>query len=80
VIDSPKQQDQDEENLIRMLELVRDFKLNGVQRFLAAVDTNGVKIPGSVIELKSKLHLLQESEYKEAREVVAPLLDLALAD
>lgn len=78
VIDSPNQQDQDQENLKRMLEFIRDNRPANMQLILAAVNTLGVKYEGNVIEVNDKKAVLQETAYEEISNRLRPMIMSAL--
>jgi len=75
VIDSPNQQEQDDDHIKKMIEFIFNEKPKSSQLILGAVKLYGVKAPGKVIELKEKRSLLLESEYEKTLEMVRPLLD-----
>jgi len=78
VIDSPNQQDQDGESLIRMLKFIRDRKMNGAQLILGLTDFHDIDYGGSKIELKDKYRLLNKIDFKKIFDEVNPLLDKCL--
>lgn len=63
VIDSPRQQDQDDDNWTAMLEFIRDEQPAGSQVVLGTVDDAESELPGREIVLSDKYHALQQSEY-----------------
>lgn len=70
VIDSPRQQDQDDSNWQAILEFIRDNRPPNTQTILALVDSGQVDLPGSRIVFSEKHHVLQKSEYaRVSREV-----------
>ena len=58
VIDSPNQQDQDIDNLKKMLTFIRDKRPSNSRLFLGLVDDCGIEFGGDVIELSDKYSLL----------------------
>jgi hypothetical protein len=77
VIDSPKQQDQDDENWRSMLRFIRDQRPTDAQVILALVDDAGIDMGGDVIELKDERQLLQKDQFDEVAAEVRKYLDLA---
>jgi hypothetical protein len=75
VIDSPKQQDQDEANWAAMLEFIRDSQPAGSQIVLGTVDAADVELPGEELVLADKYHVLQQSEYSRIAAELARLRD-----
>lgn len=65
VIDSPNQQAQDETNIQRILEIIRDHSPDDSQIILAVEGLHGVNFNWHTINLEKKLSLLQESQYEE---------------
>jgi hypothetical protein len=74
VIDSPNQQGQDQENLVALLEFIRDRQPRGSQLILGVEDLRGVEFAGKLVELKAPLQLLQPGEYDRVAKEVFPLL------
>ena len=79
VMDSPKQQDQDEENWRRILEFIRDQRPPESQMIVALVDDLGIDLGGDVIELADERQLLQKSEYEAVAAKLRPYIDSSLA-
>lgn len=79
VIDSPKQQDQDDENWKRMLEFIRDQRPTDAQMILGLVDEVGIDMGGDVIELKDERQLLQKDQFEDVAAEVRMYIDKALA-
>ncbi|HBO44363.1 MAG TPA: hypothetical protein DD670_10610 [Planctomycetaceae bacterium] len=80
VIDSPKQQDQDDQNWRRILAFIRDNRPTDSQLILGLVDDLGEDLGGDVVELSDTYHALQKSEFDPVMEEMRPLLDASLAD
>ena len=78
VVDSPRQQDQDNENWEKMLHYLRDNQ-QASQFILATVDDCDVDFGGTVIELKKQNQVLQRKGYKSAMVEIRPLIKASLA-
>ncbi|MCA9111297.1 MAG: hypothetical protein KDA52_15195, partial [Planctomycetaceae bacterium] len=74
VVDSPRQQDQDDTNWIAMLECIRDERPEGSQLVMALVDDCGIDLGGAVIDLRDKNQLLQEGEFSSVNNELQPLI------
>ncbi len=79
VIDSPRQQDQDEPNYKRMMEFIRDNQPEASQLVLGVVDTAGVKFGGTSVRLTRKYSVLSQEDFEEIAAELAPLLDASLS-
>lgn len=64
VIDAPNQQEQDRENLPRIMNFLAEQDLTNRQMIIGLVDDSGVKFPGKTILLENKFSLLQSDEYE----------------
>lgn len=78
IIDSPNQQDQDEDNLKKMMEFIFNEQPEGSQLILGLVELGDYEFEGEIIELTHKYHLLQEEQYEELSTEVRHLLDKSL--
>ena len=78
IIDSPNQQAQDDINLPKMVEFIRDRQPCNSQMILGLEDLYGVKFDAHFVELSEKNSLLQASEYDDIYSEVTPLLEKAL--
>ncbi|MFD1174527.1 hypothetical protein [Oceanobacillus picturae] len=78
IIDSPNQQDQDQENLDKMMNFIFKNQPISSQLILGLVDLGEYDFDGEVIELNHKYHLLQEAKYKEISTEIRFLLDKSL--
>ena len=78
VVDSPRQQDQDDENWETMLHYLRDNRKTS-QFILALVDDCDVDFGGTVIDLKNQNQVLHKEGYKSAMDEMRPLIDASLA-
>jgi hypothetical protein len=72
ILDSPKQQDQDDVNHALMLEFIRDQRPKGSQLILCLVDDNGVDFGGEVVQLTEKLWVLNADDYVQLAKAIAP--------
>jgi len=70
VLDSPKQQDQDETNHLSMLKFIRDARPAGSQLILLLVDDAGVDFGQAPLVLDVKYSLLSETEYESTSAIV----------
>lgn len=73
VLDSPKQQDQDDFNHLSLLHFIRDDRPPGSQLILFLVDDAGVDFGSEPLVLDVKYSLLSESEYGGVSEVIRNL-------
>jgi hypothetical protein len=80
VVDSPKQQDQDDANWKRILEFLKDRQPTDSQMVLALVDDLGISFEGDVVELSDKYHVLSQAEYEAVAAEMRPLMDGSLMD
>lgn len=78
VVDSPQQQEQDKNNLLAMLELIRDNRPKDSQLLLAVVDDMGVEFGGRRLDFGTSKGLLQQSEYEIVQQQMAPYIEKAL--
>jgi hypothetical protein len=79
VIDSPNQQDQDRDNLKKILAFIRDQRPMDSQLILGLVDDCGVVFDGEVIELTEKYSLLQKEVYDDLVPEVRELMERSVA-
>lgn len=70
IIDAPNQQEQDENNLRKMLNFIKDNNDKGYQLILGLVEDCDVDFGGDVIELKTKNYLLNEEDYPDLSEEI----------
>lgn len=70
VLDSPKQQDQDDSNHLNLLHFIRDERPPGSQLILLLVDAAGVDFGQEPLVLDVKYSLLTEKEYEETSVVI----------
>lgn len=78
VIDAPNQQEQDPNNLKRMLHAIRDERPDGTQLIMALVDDLGVDFDGSIVELEELNYSLLLEDYEELAEEVRRYADFNL--
>ncbi|MFJ5717303.1 hypothetical protein [Neobacillus sp. NPDC093127] len=78
IIDSPNQQDQDEENLKKLMDFIFNEQPKDSQLILGLVELGDYEFEGEVIELTEKYHLLQETPYDELASEIRTLLDKSL--
>lgn len=70
VIDAPNQQEQDKNNLTKILKFISKNTPQKSQLILGLVNDEGIDFGGNLIELKHKYSLLQQSEYEHvSREI-----------
>lgn len=75
VIDSPKQQDPDEDNVVAAFNLIFSQRPSDAQLILGTVSLPDIPHGGKEITLTEKYHLLQESEYDLVSAIITPKLD-----
>jgi hypothetical protein len=71
VIDSPRQQEQDDENYLRMLEFIKEETPEDTQLILGLVDDFGVDFGGITLDLTEKYHALSLAAYSDVAEYVS---------
>lgn len=71
VIDAPNQQEQDPENLSKILEFIPKRTPEGRQVIVGLVDDAGVQFSGSRITLTEKFAVLREEEYESGSVEIA---------
>lgn len=72
VIDSPNQNDQDQDNLHLLLNFIKNNRPADSQLFIGLVDDLEIDFGGSVIELREKHKLLSRESYKEVADYIRP--------
>ena len=72
VIDAPNQQEQDSENLEKILQFISKSCPKGYQLILGLVDTAGVEFEGKAIHLDEKYSLMSEEHYEELSGEIEP--------
>ena len=78
VIDTPKQQDQDDKNAEAMIKFCIERKPVGSQLILASGSLHGVKVPGLTIQPDQQYSLLSSKQYDAVQKFVVPFLNAAL--
>lgn len=78
VIDAPNQQEQDSENLEKILTFIRDSRPEGRQLVVGLVEDSGVDFGGDVTVLKTKYSLLVKEEYSSLAAELRPFTALNL--
>lgn len=78
VVDSPRQQDQDDANWIRVRECLRDDRPENSQLILATSDDGDTAYGGDVIELRRQGQLLETDQFHEVADELRPLIDASL--
>jgi len=80
VIDSPNQQDQDDQNVPRIMDFVLNKKPESSQLVLGTVELHGARYDGYLVELNDKYSLLSKKEYEEVDSIISPLFNAVLND
>lgn len=75
VLDTPLQQDQDDDNARRMIRFAIERRPAGTQLVLGTVKLHGVDYDGHRIETLDEDSLLQADAYEETRSLIDPLVD-----
>lgn len=76
VVDSPNQQDQDDTNVAKMIDLIISERPNQAQVVLGTVSLHGRKVEnGKVIDLTEKKSVLRVSEFETVSASLRPYLD-----
>ncbi len=79
VIDSPRQQDQDENSWARIRSVLFRERPANMQLILALADDGGTDFGGTVVELTVKRSVLMAEEYAAAANEILPLYEAALS-
>lgn len=75
ILDTPLQQDQDDENARRMIRFALERRPAGTQLVLGTVKLHGVEYAGHRIETLDKDSLLNMASYHEVQAMIDPLVD-----
>ena len=75
VIDSPRQNDVDQEHWELMLKLLKEELPAGSQCILSLVEHTGIEFEGEEIVLDNSYHLLNEEDFQEAYSAIIPVVD-----
>ncbi len=78
IIDSPITQGQDDINMPKIVEFIRDHQPVNTQLILGLEDLHGVRFDAKFINLTDKHSLLQASEYDDVYSEINPLIAKAL--
>ncbi|ATB34774.1 hypothetical protein CYFUS_000181 [Cystobacter fuscus] len=78
-IDAINQQEQDDQNLVKMLTLIRDHRPPGTQLIMGVVDTKDVEFPGTEVRMTKKYSALLASEFQSVNDELSPYLDALIA-
>lgn len=78
VVDSPNQQAQDRESLVKILTFISTNQPENTQLILGLEDTMGVEFGGKLIETKDKYKLLNQEEYQSVHDELSGLLKASL--
>jgi DNA repair exonuclease SbcCD ATPase subunit len=70
VIDAPNQQEQDKDNLNKILKFIKEKRPKGKQLILGLVDSGDVDFEGNVLEFDKKYSVLSEDLYQAGAEVI----------
>lgn len=74
VVDAVNQQEQDDENLRRMLHFIRDDRPKDSQLILGLVDAKGVEFDGKIIRFEEKFAALRPADYGAVAEQMRPFI------
>ena len=78
VIDTPKQQDPDDENARAMIQFCIEHRPNDAQVILATGSIHGVKIPGRIIEPGEKFLLLRKEQFDDVNKFMKPFINAVI--
>jgi hypothetical protein len=78
VVDTPKQQDQDEKNAEAMIKFCIERRPIGTQLILASGSLHGVDVPGRTINPGIKSSLLDAAQFDAVRAFMTPFIDAAM--
>lgn len=70
IIDAPNQQEQDPDNLIKVLEFIKESRPKGKQLILGLVEDANVNFDGKTIIFDKKYSVLNESDYIDVTEEI----------
>jgi hypothetical protein len=72
IVDTPVQQDQDQENAAKMIKFALDQVPQDMQMILGTVSLHGVAYDGYVIKTEDKYRLLSKDAYEEVSSFMKP--------
>lgn len=78
VIDSPIQQEQDQDNHERIITFIKENQPENSQLIMAVVDTKGVSFGGDVHVLDDTRSVMNKDDYQPAHEIMEPFLQSSL--
>jgi hypothetical protein len=78
IIDSPNQQDQDNQHLGQIYDFILDNQPKDSQLIMGVVDIGDREINGKTVEVHEPYHLLQKDEYEEVAEEIRQLINKAI--
>lgn len=78
VVDTPKQQDQDDKNAQAMIRFCIERRPKGTQLVLASGSLHGVDVPGRIISPGTKYSLLESGQFDAVRNFMTPFIDAVM--
>lgn len=78
VIDTPKQQDPDDDNAHAMIQFCIEHRPKDAQIVLASGSVHGVKIPGRIIEPNEKFFVLRKEQFDDVNKFMKPFIDAVI--
>lgn len=78
VVDTPKQQDQDDKNAEAMIKFCIERRPIGTQLILASGSLHGVDVPGRIINPGTKHALLDAAQFDAVRTFMTPFIDAVM--
>jgi len=78
VIDTPKQQDPDDENARAMIQFCIEHRPKDTQVILASGSIHGVAIPGRIIEPDEKFFVLRKEQFNDVNKFMKPFIDTVI--
>lgn len=79
IIDAPNQQEQDPENLEKILKFIVESRPVGKQLIVGLVSDAGVKVEGRIVKLETKYSALESTQYERVYAELKPFEDSNLA-
>jgi hypothetical protein len=70
IIDAPNQQEQDQVNIRKMLEVIRDYRPANTQLIMGLVDDYGIDFGGALVNMTEPNYALRQEEYEQSAEVL----------
>ncbi|MGZ2432584.1 hypothetical protein [Rhizobium redzepovicii] len=78
VIDTPKQQDPDEENARAMIQFCIEHRPKGAQVILASGSVHGVAVPGRIIEPEERFSVLRREQFDDVNKFMKQFIDAVI--